>query len=188
MLLGMGVLAILDNIPDIAIDAEPRHYLALAVTILGIGLLVGAVAGRARWLILVAIVMIPTLMFSPVFEWDWSSDSYDVYEAPATFTEVDGVYSLDVGNLVIDLTDLPWDGETVTLTASVDVGNLELRVPRNVDVVGEASVDIGRVGGPGRESAGLGNPHLEFNETSGDLGTLLLDAHVDLGNIDIFNR
>jgi phage shock protein PspC (stress-responsive transcriptional regulator) len=187
MLVGMGVLAILDNIPDIAIEPEPRHYLALAVTILGLGLLVGAIVGRARWLILVAVVLIPTLLFSPVFEWDWNSESFDLRTSPDTFLELEDEYVIEVGSMVVDLTDLPWDGQTVELTMSVDVGDLNIRVPQDVNLVGEASVDIGRVGMPGRESAGF-DPSLDFNETDGDLGTLIFEAHVDLGNIDIRNR
>ena len=70
---------------------------------------------------------------------------------------------------------------------SVDVGDLNIRVPQDVNLVGEASVDIGRVGMPGRESAGF-DPSLDFNETDGDLGKLIFEAHVDLGNNDIRNR
>ena len=184
MLLGLGILAVLDNVPAIPIDPAPRHYMALAVTILGVGLLVGAFAGRARWLILVGAVLIPTLFLSPVFEWDWNSETFDVLVEPDTFTDVEEFYSIDVGNLVIDLRGLPWDGETINITAHVDIGNIEIRTPQDVGIVGEATVNIGRVGTHGRESAGLGSPGLDFNET-GAAGTLILDAHVDLGNIDI---
>lgn len=187
MLLAMGVLAVLDNIPGIPIEPEPRHYLALAVTVLGVGLIVGAFAGRARWLILVGVVLIPTLLFSPVFEWNWSSDEFDLRTSPDTFLELEDEYAIEVGSLVVDLTDLPWNGETVEVTMSVDVGDLQIRVPHDVNLVGEATVDIGRVGMPGRESSGF-DPGLQLNETDGDLGTLIFDAHVDLGNIDIRNR
>ena len=186
MLLGLGVLAVLDAISDVAIDAEPRHYMALAVTILGIGLLVGTFAGRARWLVLVAVILVPTLLISVGFEYDWSfnSDTFDVSVEPQTFAEVEDVYSVDVGNLMIDLSDLPWDGQTIHLSARVDLGNLEIRIPREVGIVGEASVDIGRVATTGRTSSGLGSPHLSFNETGTD-GTVFLDASVDVGNIEI---
>ena len=115
MLLGVGILALLDTIPDFPVYPEPRHYLALAVTILGTGLIVGAFAGRARWLILVAVVAVPTLMFSPIFEWDWESDTFELTTGPETFTELSNEYTLDIGNLEIDLSDLPWDGETIDL-------------------------------------------------------------------------
>ncbi|HSK06688.1 MAG TPA: PspC domain-containing protein, partial [Acidimicrobiia bacterium] len=50
MLVGLGVLAILDNITMLNLEPQPRHYMALAVTILGLGLVAGGFVGRARWL------------------------------------------------------------------------------------------------------------------------------------------
>jgi phage shock protein PspC (stress-responsive transcriptional regulator) len=185
MLLAVGILAVLDNIPDVPVYPEPRHYLALAVTVLGIGLIVGAFAGRARWLIIVGVVLVPTLMFSPLFEIEWTSESFELVSNPTTFEEIQDEYSIEIGNLELDLTDLPWDGEEITIETSVDLGNIELRIPSEVAIVGEASVDIGHVGTPGRESAGLGDPTLVFDETDRGLGTVFLNAHVDMGNIDI---
>ena len=187
MLLGMGVLAILDNIDGIPIDADPRHYMALAVTILGLGLLVGSVVGRARWLIIVGAFLVPTLLFSPAFEYDWESDNFDVFVTPAEFDEIAPSYTVDAGNLVIDLTELDWDGELVELDASVDVGNLEVRVPEGVALDGAASVDVGRVGGPNGESWGFGEPSITFDEP-GDLGMVVLDLEVNVGNINVFTR
>lgn len=184
MLLGLGLLAIFDNIEGVPVYAEPRHYLALAVTILGLGLLVGAFVGRARWLILVAVVLVPTLLFSPAFEFDWTNEEFEAIHQPTSFEDIEPLYALDLGNLVIDLTELPWDGETVDINAHVDAGNLEIRIPHSVGLVGNAAVDIGHVGAPGRESSGLGNPNLEFDD-AGDNGTVNLEATVDLGNIEI---
>jgi phage shock protein PspC (stress-responsive transcriptional regulator) len=184
ILLGLGVLALLDNLPGVAVEPEPRHYMALAVTILGIGLLVGSFLGRARWLILVGVIMIPTMLFSPVFEYDWNSDSFELSETPETFAEVEESYTLEIGNLYLDLTDLPWDGRTIDLAISVDAGNVELRLPEGVGLTGDAEVAVGRVAGPGRETSGLGNPGLRFNNP-GPLGTVDLDARVDIGNIEI---
>jgi hypothetical protein len=184
MLVGLGVLAILDNIPAIALEPQPRHYMALAVTILGLGLIVGGFIGRARWLILLGVVLVPTMLFSPVFEYDWNTESFDRTVAPDTFAELENSYSLDVGTLVIDLSELPWDGEVVELDVRVDAGNIEILIPDEVGVVGEATVDVGRVAGLGRESSGLGNPTIELDEP-GALGTVELDAAVDVGNIEI---
>jgi phage shock protein PspC (stress-responsive transcriptional regulator) len=184
MLLGLGVLALLDNLPGVAIEPEPRHYMALAVTILGIGLVVGAFAGRARWLIVIGMIMVPTLLFSPVFEYEWTHENFERSVTPDTFAEVENGYSLDVGNLFIDLTQLPWNGQTIEMSISVDAGNVELRLPEGVGLIGSAEVSVGRVAGPGRESSGLGNPALMFN-TPGPRGTVNLDARVDIGNIEI---
>jgi phage shock protein PspC (stress-responsive transcriptional regulator) len=186
MLLSLGVLAILDNIPGIPLEPEPRHYMALAVTVLGVGLLVGGFVGRARWLILLAVVMVPTMLFSPVFEYSWTSDDFDRRISPAAFDDLQTNYHFDVGSLYIDLTDLPWEGQSIEIDASVDAGNIEIRIPDEVGLIGEASVDVGRVASDGRESAGLGNPTLRFNDDTGTLGTVNLDATVDIGNIEIY--
>ncbi len=184
VLVSLGVLAILDNIPGLLIEPQPRHYMALATVIIGLGLMVGGFVGRARWLILIGALMVPTLLFTPVFEYNWNSDEFDRTVSPDTFAELEDSYALDVGNLVIDLTDLPWDGETIDLEARVDAGNIEIWLPLGVGLEGEATVDVGHVGAFGRESSGFGNPTLQFDRP-GPEGTVLLDASVDLGNIDI---
>jgi phage shock protein PspC (stress-responsive transcriptional regulator) len=184
-LLGMGVLAILDNLDGLAIDAHPRHYVALAVAIVGVGLLVGSVMGRARWLILVGAILIPALLFSPVFEYDWDRSEFSHLQTPATFDQLQGSYDVEVGSLIIDLRNLPWDGEEIVINASVDAGNLELFIPDDVGIIGEAVVDVGRVSAPGRVNAGVGDPRLEF-EDRGENGTVLLNAEVNIGNIEIW--
>ena len=184
MLLGLGVLAILDNVGVFAVEIEPRHYLALAVTIVGVGLLVGSIAGRARWLILLGALMVPTLMFSPVFEYDWDETTFDATETPLTFDEVESSYHVDLGELAIDLRQLPWQGEEVEISATVDAGNLVIYLPDGVGIVGGARVDAGRVSGLGRSTGGVGDPALEWNDP-GPLGTVFLHAEVNLGNIEI---
>lgn len=184
-ILGVGVLAALDAIPGVPVYPEPRHYMALAVTILGIGLIVGAFAGRARWLILVGVLLIPTLLFTPVFEWDWTSDSFDQSVVVTSFEELEDSYTIDIGTLEIDLTELDWNGEEIELTVQVDAGNITVWVPNDVAIVGFAAVDVGRVGAPGRESTGIGHPSLEFDRP-GSNGEVFLDLQVDIGNIDVF--
>ena len=184
VLVSLGVLAILDNIPGLPIEPQPRHYIALATVVVGLGLIVGGFVGRARWLILIGALLVPTLLFSPVVEYNWNSEEFDRTVSPDTFAELEESYTQDVGNLVIDLTDLPWDGETVDLTVAVDAGNIEIWIPPGVGLEGEASVDVGHVGAFGRESSGFGNPSLQF-DNPGPAGTVVLDAAVDLGNIDI---
>ncbi len=166
------------------IDAQPRHYLALAVTIIGIGLLVGSVLGRARWLILLGVIMVPTLLFSPVFESNWTSTDFDQRVRPLTFEQVQPVYDIDLGTLIIDLRSLPWNGEDLTLDAQVDAGELQILLPDDVGIVGSASVDVGQVEEPGRSTGGLGQPTLTWNQ-EGTAGTVHLDAEVNIGHIQI---
>lgn len=183
-LLGLGVMAILDNIEAVPMDADPRHYMALAVTIVGVGLLVGSIAGRARWLILLGVIMVPTLMFSPVFELDWEAEAFESRVAPTSFAGLEQSYELDLGSLEIDLRELPWDGEEVAIDADVDVGEIEIFVPDGVGVVGSASVDIGQASGLGQSRGGLGDLRLVWDEPGAE-GTIFLDADVNIGQIEI---
>lgn len=187
MLVGLGALAILDNIDSLPIDAQPRHYLALAVTILGVGLLIGAVVGRARWLIIIGLILVPTLIFSPAFEYDWNTDTFDRVVRPATFEQLDDNYSSDVGQMRIDLTALDWNGQVVDLVADLDIGQLKIVVPADVGLFGTADVNIGSVHTRQRTSAGMGNPTIEFQDP-GTAGEVHLDAHVDIGDVDIITR
>jgi hypothetical protein len=185
--IGLGVLALIDNLPGVGIEPEPYHYVALAVTILGIGLLVGAFIGRARWLILVAALLVPTLAFSSFWTNNWESRDFNLNTTPLTFAEVESDYAIDLGNMRIDLTELPWNGEQIDIEAAVDAGNLEIVLPETVGIIGTAGVDVGRVSEPGRSSGGLGEPTLTWNDPGLD-GTVLLEAHVDLGNITIIRE
>lgn len=186
VLVGLGILALLDNIPGLALEPEPRHYVALGVTILGLGLIVGAFAGRARWLIIVGVLVVPTMLFSPIFEYDWNADNFESSVMPSSFQSLQDEYSLDVGDLRIDLTELPWNGEQIELDASVDAGNIQIWLPEGVGLTGTATADVGRVAGFGQQSSGLGEPTLEW-DVAGTRGSVALDARVDIGNIEIFH-
>lgn len=187
MLLGVGVLSIVDRL-SASVEATPRHYLALAVTILGLGLLVGSIAGRARWLIIVAVVMIPTLLFSPAFDLEFDRAAFDRTIVPSSFAAVQAEYHVEVGSLLIDLTELDWDGRRITIDATVDVGNLEVLVPNGVGIEGSAEANVGRVSGPGGESFGLGDPDIVFDEPDEGRGSVVLDLRVQAGNIEVNRR
>ncbi|MFQ5524202.1 MAG: PspC domain-containing protein [Acidimicrobiia bacterium] len=183
-LVAMGVLALLDNLAGVPVDATPRHYLALAVTILGLGLLVGSIVGRARWLILIALLLIPPLLVSSMFNVAFDSEVLDQRVVPTRFDELNNTYSIDLGNLYIDLTQLPWDGRTIELKAQVDVGDLTIVIPPDVALIGYADTDVGRLSVLGREVSGVGVDAFEFAEP-GRRGTVRLEAEADVGNVEI---
>jgi len=181
--LGLGVLALFDNTTDL-VNADARHYVALVVTILGVGLVVGAFAGRARWLILVGLLAVPGLLASMAFDWGWRGDGVERRIVPVTFTELRPAYTYDVGEIVIDLRDLPWSGNDIEIAASLDAGNIQVLVPENIAITGSAVADVGRVSGPDSESFGIGDLEIIFDEP-GSGGSVRLDLEIGVGNIEV---
>src|SRR5690606_39070871 len=130
-----------------------------ATVVLGLGLLVGSVWGKARYLILIAVVLVPTLMFTPFANF-WQGQTTRI--SPTSFADLQSSYSMEVGRLSINLVDLPWDGEEVDLVVSGDVGEINIWVPFDVAISGSASVDVGTVRVPGIHS-GWGISSRTFN-------------------------
>jgi hypothetical protein len=65
------------------------------MTVIGIGLLVGSLFGRARGLIVLGVILTPVLLFSPIAELDFGDT--DVRYEPATVADIAPFYELDVG-------------------------------------------------------------------------------------------
>ena len=63
-MLVVGIAAILQNLG--ALDIRLVRYPALVLLILGVTILIGAFAGRARWLVLPAILVVSFLLLASV--------------------------------------------------------------------------------------------------------------------------
>ena len=126
---------------------QPFEYVALAMGIIGLGLLIGAWIGRAYWLIIIGLLVAPILLFSSLLPRisDWSVG--DPYFEPQTVSEVEDEYSLTFGDLDIDLTGLSEEqlAEIGAIKASVGAGQLDVRVPLGVGVVVQAKVGAGSI-------------------------------------------
>lgn len=181
-LLAIGLLAVVDNVTA-TLNPEPRHYLALGTLVIGLGLLVGAFAGRARWLILIGVLALPPLLASPLAEVDWSSD-LDRVIRPATAAAADGDYELAAGSYRFDLTDTEWNGETINLSVDMAAGEIVVVLPEGVGLEGSAEVNFGELDTPGDTQAGIGELRRNF-DTAGDLGTVNLDLELGFGSIQV---
>ncbi len=74
----VGGIAILDNLG--VVDPAPRHYIAGAILMVGGGLLVGSLFGRARGLIALGLVAIPVVLVASAvrvpFGGEWGDQSF----------------------------------------------------------------------------------------------------------------
>jgi phage shock protein PspC (stress-responsive transcriptional regulator) len=140
LLLVLGVTAALDAAG--AVEPQARHYLALTVGVIGLGLLVGAWRGRARGLIWLGLPLTIALVAVGASEVRLSGGVGDRQYGPLSVAEIQDRYEVGVGNLELDLSDVDFAGESVSTTAAAGVGHVGVTVPRevDVDVVGRAGI------------------------------------------------
>lgn len=184
-MLALGVLAVIDNVTDL-VDPRPRHYLALATVVLGIGLLTGAFVGRARWMILLGIFVVPPLLASPVAEVEWEGRLERII-SPASLTELDPAYEAGAGRFVFNLTEATWSGEHVNLAVDLAAGEIVVIVPDDVAITGSGTVSIGQIEDPSGQRGGIGQINRTF-DVSGNRGSLDLDLGVGVGSIRVESR
>lgn len=125
-----------------------RTYLALGLVVIGAGLLVGAWWGRARWLVVVGLLLVPLALASglrglpavstiEVGQRQWE---------PQTVAEIAADYSLFAGEGALDLTGVDFPrGRTTTVTGSVALGQFTVIVPADVQVAVQGSVVAGEI-------------------------------------------
>ncbi len=118
----------------------PR-ILAVALLVVGGGLLVGAWVGRARWLIAVGLLLALALGASAAAR---SAGLQDGLGERRWTPAGDASYALGAGEAVLDLSDLP-RGSTAEVDAELGVGHLLVLVPRDVRVTGEAELGVGEL-------------------------------------------
>ncbi|MGH8928544.1 MAG: hypothetical protein ACRDWH_09355, partial [Acidimicrobiia bacterium] len=181
-ILANGLLAVADRLSPV-IDAGLRHYLALTVAVIGVGVLAGTFFGRARWLIPIGLLLVPPMIGASVadVDGDWRIPQL---VRPTDFTAIAPAYERGAGEIVIDLTRLPWNGETVEIDAEVGVGRLEVVVPTGVEVDVNGDVGIGAFNSPNFTQGGFGVDRNAFVE-GGGRGSLAANLDVGIGEISV---
>ena len=147
VLLITGAAALLNNLDVTSFDGGQLS--ALALTVLGIGLIVGAWWGRARWLIWIGVLMFPFVTFFSLVDLSMVSIDGEVGEInlrPVDQIELAGGYELLAGEALIDLSDFEFSpGEDARLSIDMAVGETTVRVPRDVYVDADLSLQAGEV-------------------------------------------
>lgn len=193
-LIAVGGLAILDVAG--VLFPDPVHYVAVTVGVLGAGLLVGALFGRARWLIVVGLLLMPILFLASVGPtWSISGEAGERYvrvESIEDLERVDFKYEHGAGVLEIDLRDFePASDEfpgtyPIPIEAKIGAGEIRIWLPEPASAIVHGRVGIGSVDILGYQSAGLGVSRTEETlSASGDDWMFSIDANAGVGSIVI---
>ncbi|QBI21078.1 PspC domain-containing protein [Egibacter rhizosphaerae] len=189
-LLTVGVAALVDQAGLVSLGVT--QLLGLALAVLGIGLLVGSVWGRARWLALPAVgigltaLVIGTLgQFVPFGPANVeTATAGDRLHQPTSVDDLESSYAHGFGILELDLSELELDpDETVSVDAGVTAGELLVIPPSDAAVEARGRARFGEVDLPPREAAGIGVD--TTTEIPGDQGTLVLDLEVRFGRVAV---
>jgi phage shock protein PspC (stress-responsive transcriptional regulator) len=143
VLLSIGLLALVSEISDIPV--APGQFFGAALAILGISLVVGAWWGRARILILLALLLMPLGVAASFITTPLEGGIGDLRLTPANAAELRDEYRMMGGTLILDLTDLSIGRGPVRIAASVAVGQLVVILPPDASVELRARMGAGQV-------------------------------------------
>jgi phage shock protein PspC (stress-responsive transcriptional regulator) len=177
-----GVLWMLQESGSITLTLG--QLLAVPLAVLGLGLLVGAFAGRARWTLLIGLPLVPLAVFGSLlplpFAWHWSNRSV----TPRTASELAPSYELSGASLRFDLTGLgPNQHPVVPTTVTVGVGEIEVLVPKGAPVDIRAEVGLGSIQLRNRTIGGL---HVEDALIASGPDPIRLHLVVGIGDVQVY--
>jgi phage shock protein PspC (stress-responsive transcriptional regulator) len=174
------------GIADLAgADVAPSAYPATALGITAAFLLLGSFFGRAGGLILVGLVAAATTVGMTIADkWDPHSETV----IPRTSAQVKSEYSMDVGEIKLDLTDLrdpeALNGRTIHVTGNV--GHLEVIVPADLTVEANSHVTgIGGINAFGRDGGGVDTSVDAVHDAGPTSAYLIIDTELHVGGIDV---
>ena len=190
-LIAVGGLALLD-VADV-LYPDPVHYLAVTVGVIGGGLLVGTLFGRARWLIFIGLFLAPFLFVaSVVSEWSFSGEAGERYVQVTSIEDLERAsfsYDHSVGVLELDLrwfeppAETSGDVSEISIDARVSAGELRILLPQEAGAVVNGSAGFGSVKLFGDESAGIGVSNTAEGGNDEWNLTLIIDARAEFGSV-----
>jgi hypothetical protein len=182
--LAVGIALLLDNTR--VLNVTPRGVVAVMLLIVGLGLLVGTWLGRARWLIFPGVILACVLGLLAVLpNWEFGDGAGERLWRPESLSQVRSEYRLGAGELLIDLSEVDFNGRSREIDASVGFGELIVIVPTDVTVDVEARTGAGEVDLFGRNQGGLGvnNEARDLGESRA--GELDINAQVGFGEVTV---
>jgi len=159
---------------------------AIALTIVGIGLVVSAWIGRARGLVVLGILLALVVGAFAAVDVPVRGDIGDTTYSPAMHARIRDHYRMAVGRLELDFRRRVLAGHRTEVTATVGIGRLVVRVPDDVRLVVQGHAGVGRVSLLGRDRGDCcpNDEHVVRAGTPGG-GTLVLHARVGAGAVDV---
>ena len=140
-MIAVSVAVLLDGLG--AITLEVGRFPALALVILGAGLLVGSWWGRARGAIVLGVLTIPVALVLSLIHFPFGVDIATRTLSPRRADPFPPSQRLLAGELFVNLARADMAGSSQTLAIQMGAGTVHLLVPRDVTVHLRAEVGLG---------------------------------------------
>jgi predicted membrane protein len=184
VVLALGVIGLLDLS---GVQVAGGVYLAVPLVIIGAALVVGTWYGRARWLIVLGAVLAVALGLTAAAD-TVTNRRQSVTWQPASVSQLEQNYSIDVGDAVLNLSNVDFSGGSHRVSVQSNVGNVTVIVPSTVDVRASVRVNVGNADVLGSHWAGIGqSTHTVVDEgvDGPGGGVLVIHAATDVGNVEV---
>ncbi len=186
LLVMLGAAWLLDLVGAVTLDAG--LLLALALGIVGAGLLVSTWFGRARGLIALGALLALALGTVGIMDVPLRGGIGDPHYRPRHLAGSEARYELAIGAMVLDLRDLDWVG-TQRIRATVGIGSLKVLVPEGAGLRVSGRSGAGVVTILERRTRSCCPAELEHTQRgSGDDGRVVLVAKVGMGEVRVSDR
>lgn len=186
--IGLGIVGIVDQTSKV----DSGVYPAVALAITGLMLLVGSMYGRPGGLIFLGVVSTMVLSVATVLG-TFHFDGRHLQENPTTADAVQGDYSIHMGQIELDLTDVrdPSNLAGRTIKVHLNAGQITVIVPRELNV--HIDADMGFAGGikiPGYDGGGFEDSREKYlaGTPANDLAPLELNLDARVGQIQVERR
>ena len=179
LLLAIGVMAAIDG--TTTADLLPGQYAGVALGILGLGLVVGAWWGHARWLILIGLLLVPVALALSFVSVPLNGGWGEHRESPTSVAELEDQYHVAGGRLTLDLSGLPHSTAERHVAASIGIGRLTVILAEGAkaDVTAQVGAGASDLLGAQQEGTGLSDRELQ----GGTGGALVLDLEAGIGEV-----
>jgi phage shock protein PspC (stress-responsive transcriptional regulator)/predicted membrane protein len=167
-------------------DVPAEIVLAVCLAVVGLGLVVGGFAGRARRLIFVGALLVIATTAAGVSHVGLRGGIGDRSWAPRSVAAVHDTYRLGIGQARLDLSQVQFaPGETVTVAFRQGVGDLLIVVPAQVPIDVVTDVSAGAIRMPsGAEQNGT-SVHQRYVDPPDAAPVITIDAELGVGSVEV---
>ncbi len=184
-LLSIGTALVIAGTLSGWFDASASVVLAAALVVVGAGLVLASVVGRAPWLFVVGALLTCALLATAAVEPLVDDGIGEKTVAPAGLAELESRYAYGIGDYTLDLRDVALEGETRRVEVELGIGALTVLVPGDVALVVDAHVDGGELRLPDGSSVDGWDERARYAVGATTDGALVIDLELGFGQAEV---